>query len=183
MRACTQTVCFSNMENNEMNNTDTLEKIIRHQKNKDPAYPFQEHLLMQLCIRANKRMQDNISEFLGVYGINHSVYMVLTTLFTAESHCLSPSEISQKLQFTRTNITRITDFLEKTGYVKRTDSREDRRAKKISLTSEGMFFIQRLTLAQSMYLKEIWGYLTHDEQELFEVINKKLLAHLDDVSS
>ncbi|EGM9639430.1 transcriptional regulator, partial [Escherichia coli] len=37
--------------------------------------------------------------------------------------------------------------------------------------------------AQSMYLKEIWGYLTHDEQELFEVINKKLLAHLDDVSS
>ncbi|ENF2475820.1 TPA: transcriptional regulator, partial [Escherichia coli] len=28
-----------------------------------------------------------------------------------------------------------------------------------------------------------WGYLTHDEQELFEVINKKLLAHLDDVSS
>ncbi|EFD5175679.1 transcriptional regulator, partial [Escherichia coli] len=26
-------------------------------------------------------------------------------------------------------------------------------------------------------------YLTHDEQELFEVINKKLLAHLDDVSS
>ncbi|MBB9981519.1 transcriptional regulator, partial [Escherichia coli] len=25
--------------------------------------------------------------------------------------------------------------------------------------------------------------LTHDEQELFEVINKKLLEHLDDVSS
>ncbi|MDW4658007.1 hypothetical protein NQ257_25445, partial [Escherichia coli] len=86
----------------EMNNTDTLEKIIRHQKNKDPAYPFREHLLMQLCIRTNKRMQDNISEFLGVYGINHSAYMVLTTLFAAENHCLSPSEISQKLQFTRT---------------------------------------------------------------------------------
>ncbi len=69
-----------------MNNTDTLEKIIRHQKNKDPAYPFREHLLMQLCIRTNKRMQDNISEFLGVYGINHSAYMVLTTLFAAENH-------------------------------------------------------------------------------------------------
>lgn len=119
-----------------MNNTDTLEKIIRHQKNKDPAYPFREHLLMQLCIRTNKRMQDNISEFLGVYGINHSAYMVLTTLFAAENHCLSPSEISQKLQFTRTNITRI-----------------------------------------------IWDYLTHDEQELFEVINKKLLAHFSDASS
>ena len=67
--------------------------------------------------------------------------MVLTTLFAAENQCLSPAEISQKLQFTRTNITRITDFLEKAGYVKMTDIREDRRAKKISLTSEGMFFI------------------------------------------
>ena len=94
-----------------MNNTDTLEKIIRHQKKQRPRISLSgEHLLMQLCIRTNKRMQDNISEFLGAYGINHSVYMVLTTLFTAESHCLSPSEISQKLQFTRTNITRITDF-------------------------------------------------------------------------
>ena len=87
------------------------------------------------------------------------------------------------IDFIESQSIRPKDFLEKTGYVKRTDSREDRRAKKISLTSEGMFFIQRLTLAQSMYLKEIWGYLTHDEQELFEVINKKLLAHLDDVSS
>ncbi|HCN3644801.1 transcriptional regulator, partial [Escherichia coli] len=26
-------------------------------------------------------------------------------------------------------------------------------------------------------------YLTHDEQELFEVINKKLLAHFSDASS
>ncbi|NPM33074.1 transcriptional regulator [Escherichia coli] len=32
-------------------------------------------------------------------------------------------------------------------------------------------------------VKEIWDYLTHDEQELFEVINKKLLAHFSDASS
>lgn len=166
-----------------MNNTDSLEKIIKHQQNNDPKYPGQEHLLIQLCIRVNKKIQDNISSLLSGYGINYSTYMVLTILSTADNHCLSPSKISRELQFTKTNITRITDFLEKAGYVKRMDSREDRRAKKISLTSEGMFFIQRLTLAQSMYLKEIWGYLTHDEQELFEVINKKLLAHLDDVSS
>lgn len=64
--------------------------------------------------------------------------MVLTTLFAAENHCLSPSEISQKLQFTRTNITRITDF-RKAGYVKgRIAGRI--AVLKISLTSEGMFY-------------------------------------------
>ena len=29
-------------------------------------------------------MQDNISEFLGVYGINHSAYMVLTIIRSGE---------------------------------------------------------------------------------------------------
>lgn len=36
MRACTQTVCFSNMENNEMNNTDTLEKNNQTPKKQRP---------------------------------------------------------------------------------------------------------------------------------------------------
>ncbi|MDL8449791.1 MarR family transcriptional regulator, partial [Escherichia coli] len=122
-----------------------------------------------------------LTDFRGKTSIfSHPVYLFLRKFSLQDSR---GGSISQKLQFTRTNITRITDFLEKAGYVKRTDSREDRRAKKISLTSEGMFFIQRLTLAQSMYLKEIWDYLTHDEQELFEVINKKLLAHFSDASS
>lgn len=107
--------------------------------------------------------------------------MVLTILSTADNHCLSPSEISRELQFTRTNITRITDFLEKAGYIERTDSREDRRAKKISLTSDGLSFIQNVNIAQSLYLKEIWSPLTHAECELFEDINKKLLTHIADV--
>ncbi|HCP4757557.1 TPA: MarR family transcriptional regulator, partial [Escherichia coli] len=95
--------------------------------------------------------------------------------------CLSPSKISRELQFTRTNITRITDFLEKAGYIERTDSREDRRAKKISLTSDGLSFIQNVNIAQSLHLKEIWSPLTHVECELFEDINKKLLTHIADV--
>lgn len=88
-----------------MENIHSLEKIIKYQQNKDPLYPCQEHLLIQLCIRANKKIQDNISRMLGGYGINYSTYMVLTVLSTADNHCLSPSEISRELQFTRTNIT------------------------------------------------------------------------------
>lgn len=166
-----------------MENIHSLEKIIKYQQNKDPLYPCQEHLLIQLCIRANKKIQDNISRMLGEYGINYSTYMVLTVLSTADNHCLSPSEISRELQFTRTNITRITDFLEKAGYTERTDSKEDRRAKKISLTSEGLSFIQGITLTQNQYLKEIWSPLTYDERELFKDINQKLLTHFADVRS
>lgn len=161
-----------------MKNIDSLEKIIKYQQNKDVTYLSQEHLLMQLCIRANKKLMDNMSAFLDMYGINYSKYMVLVTLFTADNYCLSPSEIGSKLQFTRTNITRITDFLEKAGYIKRSDDIMDRRVIKIKLTSAGILFIQRITLAQNMHLKEIWSFMTSDECEVFEVINKKLLKHL-----
>lgn len=43
------------MENDYMNNTDLLEKIIKHQQNNAPTYRCQEHLLIQLCIRVNKK--------------------------------------------------------------------------------------------------------------------------------
>ncbi|EHR8588684.1 transcriptional regulator, partial [Escherichia coli] len=52
---------------------------------------------------------------------------------------------------------------------------------KISLTSDGLSFIQNVNIAQSLHLKEIWSPLTHAECELFEDINKKLLTHIADV--
>ncbi|MDD8642045.1 MarR family transcriptional regulator [Escherichia coli] len=161
-----------------MDETNALEKIIRYQQNKDPLYPFQEHLLMQLCLRVNKKIQDNMEKGLGRYGINYSMYMVLVILFTAENHCLSPTEISRELRFTRTNVTRITDSLEKAGYTERKDNRADRRGKKISLTSRGVFFIKKISFMQAIYLKKIWGSLSGDEREWFAAINKKLLIHL-----
>ncbi len=60
---------FSNMENNEMNNTDTLEKIIRPKKQR-PRISLSGTFVDAALYRTNKRMQDNISEFLGAYGIN-----------------------------------------------------------------------------------------------------------------
>ncbi|MEB7742457.1 MarR family transcriptional regulator [Escherichia coli] len=164
-----------------MNNTELTEKIIRHQHHKDGEYPFQEHLLTRLCILLNKKMCNNITEAYGRYGINHSMFMVLILLSTAENHCLSPSEISKELQLKKPNVTRITDFLEKSGFTERSDNKEDRRGKKICLTSEGMSFIKKITTVQRIQLKKIWSCLTSDELELFEKINKKLLAHLSDL--
>ncbi|KAE9821797.1 MarR family transcriptional regulator [Escherichia coli] len=164
-----------------MDDIKFLEKIIRYQQNKNPLYPFQEHLLMQLCIRVNKKIQDDIVRRVSRYGINYSMYMVLIILLIENNHCLSPSEICKKLQFSRTNSTYITDSLEKAGYIEKTDDREDRRGKKILLTSSGMFFIKKITLEQGIYLKIIWGSLSCDECELFENFNKKLLMHFADV--
>lgn len=109
------------------------------------------------------------------------MYMVLMIFFIDNNHCLSPSEICKKLQFTRAISTYITDSLEKVGYIERTDNREDRRGKKIRLTSRGRFFIKKITFEQGIYLKKVWGSLSCDECELLETLNKKLLMHFADV--
>lgn len=92
-----------------MNNVSLLEKILGYQINKDLTYPFQEHLLMQLCVRISNKMQDVISDGLGKHRINNTMFMVLSLLYLTDGYCLSPSKISKVLQVTKANITRITD--------------------------------------------------------------------------
>ncbi|MEC9750727.1 MarR family transcriptional regulator [Escherichia coli] len=158
-----------------MNNVSLLENILDYQKNKDLTYPFQEHLLMQLCVRISNKMQDVISDGLGKHRINNTMFMVLSLLYLTDGYCLSPSEISKVLQVTKPNITRITDALEKKGVVKRVDNKCDRRGKDLCLTPDGVLFTQKMIRMQNIIMKKVWGALSDDELKRFEIVNKKIL--------
>ncbi|EPH3203582.1 MarR family winged helix-turn-helix transcriptional regulator, partial [Escherichia coli] len=96
-----------------------------------------------------------------------------------DGYCLSPSEISNLLQVSKTNITRITDILEKQNLIKRVDNKHDRRGKNLCLTSDGVLFIQRMIRVQNIIMKKVWEGLSDDELKMFEMINKKILNNFD----
>lgn len=160
---------------NKMDSVKLLDEIIEYQKRNDKSYPAQEHRLTQLCIRANKIIQDNTNKLLSKYRINDSMFMIMFLLSSMDNSCLSPSDISTYLQTSRTNVTRVTDSLERLGFIRKIDSRDDRRSKYIYLTHEGDLFLQQIIRIQSVYFEKIWCSLTVDEIELFEIISKKLL--------
>lgn len=108
-----------------MDSIKLLDKVIIYQQQNEQSYPAQEHLLLQLCMRVTKKLTDNINSSLKVDGINDTTLMVLALLSSADNFCLSPTELSDKLDVSRTNITRVCDSLEKFGFIRRMESKED----------------------------------------------------------
>lgn len=80
--------------------------------------------------------------------------MVLALLSSADNFFLSPTELSEKLDISRTNITRVFDSLEKIGFIRRMESKEDRRSKNIYLTPDGDLLLQKITRIYGRYLKK-----------------------------
>ncbi|EHL1154886.1 MarR family transcriptional regulator, partial [Escherichia coli] len=138
-----------------MDSIKLLDKVIIYQQQNEQSYPAQEHLLLQLCMRVTKKLTDNINSSLKVDGINDTTLMVLALLSSADNFCLSPTELSEKLDVSRTNITRVCDSLEKFGFIRRMESKEDRRSKNIYLTPDGDLFLQKITRIYGSYLKKI----------------------------
>ncbi|HFP1614253.1 TPA: MarR family transcriptional regulator, partial [Escherichia coli] len=87
-------------------------------------------------------------------GINDTKLMVLALLSSADNFFLSPTELSEKLDISRTNITRVFDSLEKFGFIRRMESKEDRRSKNIYLTPDGDLLLQKITRIYGRYLKK-----------------------------
>lgn len=162
-----------------MDSLKLLDDIIIHQQNKDNQYPVKEHVLIQLCIRLNKNIQGKIDNLMAKHGVNDSMFMIVMLLSTSDNYCLSPSDISNLLSYSKTNVTRISDSLVKKGFIRRIDNGGDRRRKLIYLTPEGELFLQYITRVMIFYLRNIWSSLSDDELLEFETINKKLSSHLE----
>ncbi|ENW8861700.1 TPA: MarR family transcriptional regulator [Escherichia coli] len=104
-------------------------------------------------MRVTKKLTDNINSSLKG-GINDTKLMVLALLSSADNFFLSPTELSEKLDISRTNITRVFDSLEKFGFIRRMESKEDRRSKNIYLTPDGDLLLQKITRIYGRYLKK-----------------------------
>ncbi|AKA92048.1 TPA: MarR family transcriptional regulator [Escherichia coli] len=160
-----------------MEKTDSLKEILTYQKKRDLDYPLQEHYLTQLCMRMNYKMKQTLSMVLNDYRINEAMFMMMIILSNQNGNSVSPSDISHILDCTRTNVTRITDALEKKGYIQRINSNNDRRAIYIQLTDKGTGLLQSVTDAQKRHLKNMWSVLSETEITQLEHLNRKLLQH------
>ncbi len=85
-------------------------------------------------------------------------------------------KISEELMVTGANITCIIDNLEKMNYVKRVNSREDRRVVLAELTSKGKEKITKVLPDYLKRLSEVSGKLTQAESKQLNALLDKLLS-------
>ncbi len=92
-----------------------------------------------------------IDEYLKKFGLVRSHAAILRLLKTNKE--LPMSELSEKIQVTKPNVTLLIDKLEKLGYVERVNASHDRRIILIKLSDAGDEFVES-------YVKKLHGYFT-----------------------
>ena len=98
--------------------------------------------------------------------ISLDVYEVLLTLEESKGHRLRMSDLADTILFSRSGLTRMIDWLEELGYVRREPSPDDRRGWYAVVTDLGIKVRHGACDIVQASLKECWEEsLTHEEAE------------------
>ncbi|WP_375766225.1 MarR family transcriptional regulator [Archangium gephyra] len=87
---------------------------------------------------------------------------------------MNQSELGRKLLRSNPNMTALLDNLERSKWIQRERSPEDRRVVVVSLTPEGRRVIERVFPAHAAHVTALLGALTAEEQETLGALCKKL---------
>lgn len=143
-----------------------------------PGAPYQEILLTRLYYHLLPRMGDYFNARLQQFGINETQFLAIMSLFAFGEGAANPSDLSNCLDSSRTNITRVADELVKHGWVERHHCAEDRRKLNLKLTPAGFALAESMLPEMRAAQRELWQDFSADEKNLLEGLLRKLLARL-----
>ncbi|AXE34772.1 MarR family transcriptional regulator [Chromobacterium phragmitis] len=155
-----------------------LEQAISHVETRFPGVPRQEVILTRLIFHIVPRLTAHLGECLKQHGLNETVWMALLALYACPSQMLNPSDISETLDSSRTNATRIADELVKNGWAARSTSVEDRRKIVLELTPVGVALVESLLPYSREIHRSLWSDFEPDEKAELERLMRKLLSKL-----
>ncbi|BEV73127.1 MULTISPECIES: MarR family transcriptional regulator [unclassified Paludibacterium] len=138
----------------------------------------QEVLLNRLFCHVTARLSGHLNEALRPYGINDTIWIALIALYSRPSQMLYPSEISDALDFSRTNATRVSDEMVRHGWVEREVCAEDRRKVRLKLTAAGEQFVESMIPVTRHHMQSQWQDFSQDEKDQLETLMRKLLSSL-----
>ncbi len=129
-----------------------------------------EQALVRL-MRVGDRLWRESDERFGRWGMTDSHYNVLRIL-NGVGEPISQVEIGRRMLSSRANVTKLVDFLEERGYVKRLAC-GDRRVNLVGLTEAGVGFIEETAPEVIAHAVESMKALTREEQKtLFKLLEK-----------
>ena len=109
---------------------------------------------------------------LDQHGLTPSQFAVLEALYHLGPLCLS--ELAQKILRTSGNLTMVVDNLEKSGYVTRVPSAEDRRYIRAEITESGRKLIASIFPHHAAQIAELMSRLSPEEQDRLRELCRKL---------
>jgi MarR family transcriptional repressor of emrRAB len=155
-----------------------LEQAIDRIESRFPGVPRQEVILTRLYYHILPRLTCHLNEDMKEYGLNESLWMSLLAMYACPQQTLFPSDISDTLDSSRTNATRIVDELVRNGWATRIPCAEDRRKIRLELTDAGLALVEKLLPVSRASHRALWQDFDAEEMQLMEKMMRKLLAKL-----
>lgn len=144
-----------------------------------PGMPKDRVVLNRLLFFVFKELDDFYNQNLLPHGLNSTTFLALVLLYSGEETRLNPSDLSDALVASRTNVTRLGDELVAAGWVERQPSTEDRRRIELSLTDAGCALVERVLPEIWALVARQWSDFTATEIVEFDRLLRKLLGCLD----
>jgi DNA-binding MarR family transcriptional regulator len=139
-----------------------------------PLHPYLKKYLGYCFFKAAARFRGAMDRQLAQFGIvgPHFGMMVLIREMGPQTQV----ELGQQMGMDKATMVRMIDGLEAKKFLKRVTTPEDRRAKRIELTPQGLQAINKMDEARKRAEKEMLGNLTAAEREQLRDIVMKILA-------
>lgn len=162
-----------------MNNSfQNIERAIDAIGQRYPGAPRQEVILNRLFCHIMSRLTCQWNEALKPYAINETLWIALLALYSQPDQALYPSDISETMDFSRTNATRVCDEMVKHGWALRISCCEDRRKVQLKLTPAGIKFVEDLIPRSREHIQQQWGDFSSQEKDTLETLMRKVLTTL-----
>lgn len=147
-------------------NTDKqvdIHALIRENKTLNKSNTPAELLVRATALLYTKAEKITNAFFLS-FGITTAQYNVLA-LLAEEDNQINQLTISKRMLVSQGNITRILDKLVTAGLIKRTEDKQDRRHKCVSITPKGKTLHGKIKPAYERFLRRLPGSLPESVQQ------------------
>ncbi len=129
--------------------------------------------LFELFSSKNAEIWKSFKTFFAPYGLTDAQFQILQILKKNNYQSISRQLLVERLDVTRANVTIILDRMEKNGYVKRTNSKTDKRTRGVTVASLGKQKLEKIEKKFSEKVALLFSNLSSkDRQTLTATLNK-----------
>lgn len=144
------------------------------------ANPKKMEVLVKFIHLANE-LERVMETHFGRFGLSRGRFLILLLLGHCQKRSMSPSELAEKLDVTRGNMTGLIDGLEASGYIRRVSSPEDRRSCSVEITDEGQKKMAEILPVHYSRIARAMGAITLAECAQTVAIFDKLYLGLEEI--
>ena len=114
-------------------------------------------------------------------GMPHAYYKLLVMLYESPDHQQSMSGLAAQLRYSLSRLAHAVTSMEKSDWLRRSRSEDDRRVQNVALTDAGIRLVRKVSPLQAAEVRaRVFSRLTEQQVEQLEAIGAAIVEGLDD---